>query len=34
MKDYKTGDLVNVEFDMIGKYIINTLENWKGVQLQ
>ncbi len=34
MKDYKTGGLVNVEFDMIGKYIINTLENWKGVQLQ
>lgn len=34
MKDYKTEDLVNVEFDMIGKYIINTLENWKGVQLQ
>lgn len=34
MKDYKTEGLVNVEFDMIGKYIINTLENWKGVQLQ
>ena len=34
MKDYKTGSLVNVEFDMIGKYIINTLKNYKGVQLQ
>jgi len=34
VKDYRIGDLVNVEFDIIGKYIIKTLENWKGVQLQ
>jgi len=31
MDDHKTGDLVNIEFDMIGKYVLNTLENWKGV---
>ncbi len=34
MKDYQVGGFVNVEFDMIGKYIVQTLENWKGVQLQ
>lgn len=33
MKDYQTGGFVNVEFDMIGKYIVQTLENWKGVKL-
>lgn len=34
MKNYRSGGLVNVEFDMIGKYIIKTLENWKGAQPQ
>ena len=34
MKDYRSGGFVNIEFDMIGKYIIKTLENWKGAQPQ
>lgn len=30
MGERRAGDRVNVEFDMIGKYIVKTLETWKG----
>ncbi|MFQ6616216.1 MAG: riboflavin synthase [Fidelibacterota bacterium] len=31
MGEHKVGDPVNVEFDMIGKYVVKTVEAWKGV---
>lgn len=34
MKYYQSGGLVNIEFDMIGKYILNAVENWKGIEFK
>ena len=31
--NWKAGDLVNIEFDIIGKYVMKSLENWKGTEL-